>query len=48
MTTSTPATSFTEPASADRLERAAAALAANNFAVEILPGAAAAPAGCRN
>jgi LUD domain len=42
MTTSTPATSFTEPAAAERLERAAAALAANNFAVEILPDAAAA------
>ena len=49
MTTSTPPTStspvsYTEPASAERIERAAAALAAHNFAVEILPDAAAARA----
>ncbi|MFE2989184.1 LUD domain-containing protein [Streptomyces sp. NPDC059262] len=42
MTVSTPATRFTDPASADRLERAAAALAAHGFAVEILDDAAAA------
>ncbi|HXB48469.1 MAG TPA: LUD domain-containing protein [Streptosporangiaceae bacterium] len=42
MTTSVPATSFTDPARAGRLERAAAALTANNFAVEILDDAAAA------
>ena len=42
MTTSVPATSFTDPAPAGRLERAAAALTANNFAVEILDDAAAA------
>ncbi len=42
MTTSVPATSFTDPASAERLERVAAALTANNFAVEILDDAAAA------
>jgi polyisoprenoid-binding protein YceI len=42
MTTSVPATSFTDPAPADTLERAAAALRANNFAVEILDDAAAA------
>jgi ketosteroid isomerase-like protein len=42
MTTPTPALSFTDPAPAQRLERAAAALAANNFAVEILDDAAAA------
>ncbi|MFF1395317.1 LUD domain-containing protein [Streptomyces sp. NPDC058287] len=42
MTVSTPATQFTDPASADRLERAAAALAANRFTVEILDDAAAA------
>jgi YkgG family uncharacterized protein len=42
MTTSIPATSFTDPAPVERLERAAAALAANNFAVEILDDAAAA------
>jgi L-lactate utilization protein LutC len=42
VTTSVPATSFTEPAPAGRLERAAAALTAKNFAVEILDDAAAA------
>lgn len=42
MTTSVPATSFTDPAPAGRLERAAAALTAKNFAVEILDDAAAA------
>jgi LUD domain len=44
MTTSIPATLFTEPASAERLERTAAALTANNFAAEILDDAAAARA----
>jgi L-lactate utilization protein LutC len=42
MTTSVPATSFTDPAPVERLERAAAALTAKNFAVEILDDAAAA------
>ena len=42
MTTSIPATLFTEPAPAERLERVAAALTANNFNVEILDDAAAA------
>ena len=42
MTTSTPAPPFTDPAPAERLERVAAALTANNFAVEILDDAAAA------
>jgi hypothetical protein len=42
VTTSVPATSFTDPAPAGGLERAAAALTANNFAVEILDDAAAA------
>ena len=42
MTTSIPAASFTDPAPAQRLERAAAALTAHNFAVEILDDAAAA------
>jgi len=37
-----PTTSFTDPAPAQRLERAAAALTAKNFAVEILDDAAAA------
>jgi hypothetical protein len=36
VTTSVPATLFADPAPAERLERAAAALAAKNFAVEIL------------
>src|SRR5215475_14015021 len=42
MTTSVPATLFTEPAAAHRLERAAGALRANNFTVEILDDAVAA------
>src|SRR4030088_1812889 len=42
MTTSVPATSFTDPAPAETLERVAAALRENNFAVEILDDAAAA------
>lgn len=42
MTTPIPATLFTEPAPAERLERAAAALTAHGFAVEILDDAAAA------
>jgi hypothetical protein len=42
MTTSIPATQFTEPAPAQRLERAAAALTAHGFTVEILDDAAAA------
>ena len=42
MTTSMPATLFAEPAPAQRLERAAAALTAHGFAVEILDDAAAA------
>jgi LUD domain len=42
MTTSIPATPFTDPAPASRLERAAVALTARNFAVEILDDAAAA------
>jgi LUD domain len=42
VTTSIPATSFTDPAPAGGLERAAAALTARNFAVEILDDAAAA------
>jgi hypothetical protein len=42
MTTSIPAPLFTEPASAQRLERVAAALTRKNFAVEILDDAAAA------
>jgi hypothetical protein len=41
MTTPTPAPPFTDPAPAQRLERAAAPLTANNFAVEILDDAAA-------
>jgi hypothetical protein len=44
MTTSVPATSFTDPAPAETLERVAAALKANNFGVEILDDAAAARA----
>ncbi|MGH3205063.1 MAG: LUD domain-containing protein [Streptosporangiaceae bacterium] len=44
MTTSVPAASFTDPAPPDRLERAAAALTAKNFAAEILDDAAAARA----
>ncbi|ETK35300.1 LUD domain-containing protein [Microbispora sp. ATCC PTA-5024] len=42
MTTSIPATSFAAPASAQRLERAADALRAHGFTVEILDDAAAA------
>lgn len=42
MTTSMPATSFADPASTQRLERAATALTARGFTVEILDGAAAA------
>jgi hypothetical protein len=42
MTISTPATRFTDPAPARRLERAAAALTAHGFTVEILDDAAAA------
>ncbi|GAA0231731.1 hypothetical protein GCM10009527_030350 [Actinomadura nitritigenes] len=42
MTTPAPAASFTGPAPAEALERAAAALRENNFAVEILDDAAAA------
>jgi L-lactate utilization protein LutC len=42
VTTSVPATSSTDPAPAGSLERAAAALTAKNFAVEILDDAAAA------
>ncbi|MEV0661416.1 LUD domain-containing protein [Actinomadura luteofluorescens] len=42
MTTPVPATPFTEAASGQRLERAAAALAAHGFTVEILDDAAAA------
>jgi hypothetical protein len=44
MTTSIPATSFTDPAPAEQLERVAAALREHNFAVEILDDAAAARA----
>jgi hypothetical protein len=44
MTTPTPALTFTDPAPAERLERAAAALTAHNFTVEILHDAAAARA----
>jgi len=42
MTTPIPATLFTDPAPAERLERAAAALTAHGFAVEILDDATAA------
>ncbi|MGR4877927.1 LUD domain-containing protein [Streptomyces sp. LARHCF249] len=42
MTTSMPAASFVDPAPAQRLERAAAALTAHGFTVEILDDAAAA------
>jgi L-lactate utilization protein LutC len=42
MTTPSPAALFTDPAPAQRLEQAATALAAKNFAVEILDDAAAA------
>lgn len=42
MTTPSPAASFADPASEDRLERAASALTAHGFAVEVLDDAAAA------
>jgi hypothetical protein len=48
MTTSIPAPLFTDPAPAQRLERVAAALTENNFAVEILDDAAAARARVRD
>jgi hypothetical protein len=48
MTTPVPALPFADPAPADRLERVAAALTANNFAVEILDDAAAARARVRD
>jgi hypothetical protein len=44
MTTTIPATSFADPASAQRLDRSAAALTAHGFTVEILDDAAAARA----
>jgi hypothetical protein len=44
MTTPMPTTSFAEPVTAQRLQRAAAALTAHGFTVEILDGAAAARA----
>jgi len=44
MTTPTPASTFAEPASDQQLERAAAALAAHGFTVELLDDAAAARA----
>jgi hypothetical protein len=44
MTTSVPAAPFTDPAPVERLERAAAALTAHGFTVEILDDAAAARA----
>ena len=47
MTTPVPATSFAGPAPAEHLERAAAALTAHGFTVEILGGAAAARARLR-
>jgi hypothetical protein len=42
MTTAIPATLFADPAPAQRLERAAAALTAHGFTVEVLDDAAAA------
>jgi hypothetical protein len=39
-TTPTPATSFADPVTADRLERAASALTANGFSAEVLDAAA--------
>jgi hypothetical protein len=48
MTTPIPSTSFAGPASAQRLDRAAAALTAHGFAVEILDDAAAARARVRD
>ncbi|HUN35268.1 MAG TPA: LUD domain-containing protein [Trebonia sp.] len=47
MTTSIPASPFTDPAPVERLERTAAALTTRNFAVEILDDAAAARARVR-
>ncbi|MEU7766562.1 LUD domain-containing protein [Nocardia sp. NPDC049190] len=47
MTTPNPTTQFTDPASAQRLERAGTALTAHGFAVEILDDAAAARARIR-
>ncbi|NUS85820.1 MAG: LUD domain-containing protein [Streptomyces sp.] len=48
MTTSTPATPFTDPATDERLERVATALKEKNFDVEILDDAAAARARVRD
>lgn len=48
MTSPTPTTSFAEPATAQSLERAAAALTAHGFTVEILDDAAAARARIRD
>lgn len=48
MTTPIPATHFTDPAPAERLERAATALTAHNFTVEILDDAAAARTRIKN
>ena len=48
MTTPMPTTSFAEPVTAQRLERAAAALTAHGFTVEILDDAAAARARIRD
>jgi len=48
MTTPAPSTTFTEPVSAQRLERAAASLSAHGFAVEILDDASAARARIRD
>jgi hypothetical protein len=48
MSTSMPTTSFAEPAPAQRLERAAAALTAHGFTVELLDDAAAARSRVRN
>ena len=48
MTTPIPSTSFAEPASAQHLDRAAAALTSHGFAVEILDDAAAARARVRD
>jgi hypothetical protein len=48
MTTPTPAASFADPASAQRLERAAEALTAHGFTVEILDNVAAARARVRD
>ena len=48
MTTSVPAATFTDPASAGRLKRTADALTAHGFAVEILDDAAAARTHVKN